>query len=80
MFNQADWDPTTPFATGIGSLGPKSGLRVLAFRTCKADTVVALPQGEDEKLRQTPGGGGSEGRKWAWTGKWAVVSFCDGKV
>lgn len=81
LLGDADWDPTTPFSTAIGSLGPKSGLRVLAFRTCKADTVVGLPQGEDEKLRQTPGGGGvSEGRKWAWTGKWAVVSFCDGKA
>jgi hypothetical protein len=60
--------------------GPKSGVRVLALRTCKADVVVGLAQGEDEKLRAMDGGGGDSGsRKWAWSGKWAVVSFCDGK-
>lgn len=80
LTNDAAWDPTTPFTTAIGPLGPKSGVRVLAFRTCKADVVVGLPAGVDEELRQTPGGGGSEARKWAWTGKWAVVSFCDGKA
>lgn len=52
----------------------------MSFRTCKADVVVGLAPGEDEKLRQTPGGGGSEARKWAWSGKWAVISFCDGKI
>ncbi|KAJ5833713.1 hypothetical protein N7474_002024 [Penicillium riverlandense] len=80
LTNDAAWDPTTPFTTAIGPMGPKSGIRVMAFRTCKADTVVGLPAGEDEKLRQMPGGGGSEGRKWAWSGKWAVVSFSDGQA
>ncbi|KAJ6155608.1 hypothetical protein N7470_006174 [Penicillium chermesinum] len=80
LTNDAQWDPTTPFTTAIGPLGPKSGVRILAFRTCKADTVVGLPPGTDEKLRQQPDGGGDQGRKWAWSGKWAVVSFSDGKA
>ncbi|KAJ5580372.1 hypothetical protein N7450_006673 [Penicillium hetheringtonii] len=80
LTNDAQWDPTTPFTTAIGPMGPKSGIRVLAFRTCKADTVVGLPAGEDDKLRQQPNGGGAEARKWAWSGKWAVVSFSDGKI
>ncbi|KAL1968954.1 hypothetical protein VTN77DRAFT_788 [Rasamsonia byssochlamydoides] len=81
LTSDAAWDPTTPFTTAIGPLGPKSGIRILSFRTCKADVVVGLPPGEDERLRQTPGGGGDSGaRKWAWSGKWAVVSFCDGKA
>ncbi|BDD62098.1 hypothetical protein MPDQ_000705 [Monascus purpureus] len=81
LTSDAAWDATTPFTTAIGPLGPKSNIRTLAFRTCKADVVVGLPPGEDEKLRQAPGGGGDSGsRKWAWTGKWAVVSFCDGKA
>lgn len=42
--------------------------------------VVGLPEGVDEELRQLPNGGGDEARKWAWSGKWAVVSFCDGKA
>ncbi|KAK6433440.1 Hairy/enhancer-of-split with YRPW motif protein 2 [Oleoguttula sp. CCFEE 5521] len=74
------WDPTTRFSTAIGPLGLKSGLRVLTLRTCKADVVVGLPAGKDEELRAMEGGGGDSGaRKWAWSGKWAVVSFCDGK-
>ncbi|KAL4883319.1 DUF89-domain-containing protein [Aspergillus karnatakaensis] len=80
LVSDAAWDPTTPFTTAIGPLGPHSGIRVLSFRTCKADTVVALPPGKDEELRQLPGGGGAEKREWAWTGKWAVVSFSDGKA
>lgn len=75
------WDATTPFPTAIGPLGLGSGIRVLALRTCKADVVVGLSPGEDDKLRTTEGGGGDSGaRKWAWSGKWAVVQFSDGKA
>ena len=78
---QAAWDPATPFNTAIGPLGNQSGVRTLALRTCKADVVVGLPEGKDEEVRATEGGGGDSGaRKWAWSGKWAVVQFCDGKV
>ncbi|KAI4155497.1 MAG: hypothetical protein LQ340_000973 [Diploschistes diacapsis] len=74
------WPPTTPFASSLGPLGPGSGIRTLALRTCKADVVVGLPEGKDEEIRATEGGGGDGGaRKWAWSGKWAVVQFCDGK-
>jgi hypothetical protein len=74
------WDPTTPFTTAIGPMGPGSGVNILALRTCKADVVVGLKPGEDEKLRAMEGGGGDTGsRKWAWSGKWAVVSFSAGR-
>ncbi|KAG9916346.1 DUF89-domain-containing protein, partial [Aureobasidium melanogenum] len=80
LTGDAAWDPTTPFTTAIGPLGPGSGMRTLALRTCKADVVVGLPQGEDERLRNTENGGGDSGaRKWAWSGKYAVVQLCDGK-
>ncbi|KAL2118072.1 hypothetical protein VTJ04DRAFT_7732 [Mycothermus thermophilus] len=73
------WDPTTPFSEALGPLGPGSGLNILTLRTCKADVVVGLKPGEDEELRKTEGGGGDTGaRKWAWNGKWAVVSFSRG--
>lgn len=52
----------------------------MSLRTCKADVVVDLPKGKDEELRATEGGGGSGPRKWAWSGKWAVVSLSDGKA
>jgi len=74
------WDPTTPFTEAIGPLGPGSGVNVLALRTCKADVVVGLKPGDDERLRATEGGGGDSGaRKWAWNGKWAVISFSAGR-
>lgn len=63
-------------------MGPGSGVNVLALRTCKADVVVGLEPGVDEKIRATEGGGGadSRARKWAWSGKWAVVSYSGGKA
>lgn len=74
------WDPTTPFTEAIGPMGPGSGVNVLALRTCKADVVVGLKPGLDEELKAMEGGGGDSGqRKWAWSGKWAVVSFSNGK-
>ncbi|KAI9700313.1 MAG: hypothetical protein M1836_002328 [Candelina mexicana] len=81
LAGDAMWNPTTPFDTAIGPLGQGSGIRTLALRTCKADVVVGLTEGLDERLRDTEGGGGDSGaRKWAWSGKWAVVQFCDGKA
>ncbi|KAL9605475.1 MAG: hypothetical protein Q9179_001316 [Wetmoreana sp. 5 TL-2023] len=81
LTGDAMWPTTTPFSTAIGPMGSDSGVRTLALRTCKADTVVGLPDGEDERIRSTEGGGGDSGaRKWAWSGKWAVVQFCDGKA
>ncbi|KAH6689746.1 hypothetical protein F5X68DRAFT_167320 [Plectosphaerella plurivora] len=80
LTNDAAWDPTTPFTESLQSLGPGSGVNVLALRTCKADVVVGLPAGKDEELRAMEGGGGDTGaRKWAWSGKWAVVSYSGGK-
>ena len=76
LVGDAMWDPTTSFKEAIGPLG-KGKVRVLALRTCKADTIVGLPAGKDGELK------GSEEetkRKWAWSGKWAVCEFCDGKV
>lgn len=80
LTGDAAWDPATPFTEAIGPLGPGSGINVLALRTCKADVVVGLKPGQDEEIRATEGGGGDSGaRKWAWSGKWAVVSFSGGK-
>jgi hypothetical protein len=75
----AAWDPTTDFSEAIGELGKLgSGVRVLALRTCKADVVVGLSEGKDLALRS---GDPEEGkRKWAWSGKWAVIQFWDGKL
>lgn len=53
---------------------------MLSLRTCKADVVVGLPPGKDEELKALEGGGGDSGaRRWAWSGKWAVVSLSLGR-
>ena len=75
------WTAGGSYTDAIGPMGPGSGLRVLALRTCKADVVVGLADGEDERIKAMEGGGGDSGsRKWAWSGKWAVVQFSDGKA
>lgn len=71
------WDVRTGFQEAIGPLaggGGDKGLNVLALRTCKADVVVGLGEGVDERVKATEGGGGDSGaRRWAWSGKWALV-------
>ncbi|KAK8068536.1 Protein-glutamate O-methyltransferase [Apiospora saccharicola] len=60
-------------------------LNVLALRTCKADVAVGLPSGKDEELRTetdpeyTPSAPLSGPRRWAWSGKWAVVQFSEAR-
>ncbi|CAI4212838.1 unnamed protein product [Parascedosporium putredinis] len=68
--------PHNSFVTALGPLGPGAGVNILSLRTCKADVVVGLEPGVDEELRAKEGGGGDSGeRRWAWNGKWAVISF-----
>ena len=74
------WDPTTPFETATQGIGPGSGINVLALRTCKADVVVGLAPGEDERVKTLTGASETDkARKWGWNGKWAVVSLSQGK-
>ncbi|KAF3926125.1 hypothetical protein ABW21_db0209596 [Orbilia brochopaga] len=81
LTGDAEWDPTTPFEVALGAIGKASGCRTLALRTCKADVVVGLPEGTDERLRKEDHDNANEPekRKWSWSGKYAVVQFCDGK-
>jgi hypothetical protein len=74
------WDPATPFSEALGPIGSKSGLRILALRTCKGDVIAGLPQGKDEELREKQDGGPGPERRWAWHGEWAVIQFNDGKI
>ncbi|EMG48298.1 hypothetical protein SBY92_003218 [Candida maltosa Xu316] len=70
-----EWPTTTPFKTAIQDLAT-SGLPILSLRTCKADVVVGLPEGVNEKLiKEYENMGNQNGRLWSSSGKWAVISF-----
>lgn len=72
------WDTTTPFSVAIEALATLK-LPILALRTCKADVVVGLPAGVNEKLIQEYKEMGNEiGEHWSSSGKWAVISFSRG--
>lgn len=69
------WPKTTPFKTAIQELST-SNLPVLSLRTCKADVVVGLPEGVNEKLiKEYENMGNENGQLWSSSGKWAVISF-----
>ncbi|SGZ50285.1 CIC11C00000003653 [Sungouiella intermedia] len=73
-----EWDTTTPFITAIQQLA-SSQLPILTLRTCKADVVVGLPSGLNEKLiREYKAMGNDIGEFWTASGKWAVISFSPG--
>lgn len=64
------WPATTPFEH---SLGPLAGqFPLLTLRTCKADVVVGLPEGVEERVK-------AEDSQWRVNGKYAVISFSDKK-
>ncbi|ORY86278.1 venom protein 2 [Protomyces lactucae-debilis] len=73
LVGDATWPATTDFQTAIGHFA-KSNVRILSLRTCKADVCVGLAEGLEEQLNEKHG-------KLAWrtNGKFAVVSFHDGK-
>lgn len=68
LTNDLWWDKTTPFDVAIQDLA-KANLPIMTLRTCKADVVVGLAEGVDEKLREV------SGEFWAASGKYAVISF-----
>nr|KAK5451293.1 Hairy/enhancer-of-split with YRPW motif protein 2 [Exophiala xenobiotica] len=69
------WPYTTTFREAIGPLG-KSGMHVLALRTNKSDTCVGVEsqQGVERLDMEAPGSA------WVRNGKYAVVSFCEGRL
>ncbi|ODV63484.1 putative methyltransferase [Ascoidea rubescens DSM 1968] len=73
------WDRSVDFSVAIQDLA-WSKLKMLSLRTCKADVVAGLPKGKDEELCKYWESLGNEvGELWCSSGKWAVMSFSDGK-
>ncbi|WEJ94597.1 Hairy/enhancer-of-split with YRPW motif protein 2 [Yamadazyma tenuis] len=63
-----NWERTTSFAEAIQDL-KNANLPIVSLRTCKADVVVGLPEGVDERLVK------EAGDFWSASGKYAVISF-----
>ncbi|KAJ5665174.1 uncharacterized protein N7477_007622 [Penicillium maclennaniae] len=69
------WPHTTTFEEALGPLGKQSGIKILALRTNKSDVCVGVPtQREVDALNEEAPGGA-----WIQNGKYAVVSFNEGK-
>ncbi|WRT65230.1 uncharacterized protein IL334_002173 [Kwoniella shivajii] len=66
LVGDAWWPTTTPFETALGPLAGK--ITLLSLRTNKADTIVGLEEGVEERLNK-------EAPDWRVSGKYAVVSF-----
>lgn len=80
LTNDLTWKKTTPFVEAIQGLA-SSKLPILTLRTCKADVVVGLPEGLNEQLTESYKlQGNQNGELWTASGKWAVMSFSDGKA
>ncbi|KAL7341247.1 DUF89 domain-containing protein [Rhodotorula toruloides] len=60
LVGDAWWPTTTPFDDALGPLRGK--IDILSLRTCKADTVVGLPEGTEERVEK-------EDPKWRINGK-----------
>jgi hypothetical protein len=70
------WPRTASFREALGRLGEvngKEGIRVLALRTCKADVCVGLEASLAERLDKEQKG------IWTRNGKYAVISYWNGK-
>ncbi|KAF9984047.1 hypothetical protein BGZ75_004380 [Mortierella antarctica] len=63
------WPTTTPFQEAIGPLGSREDVpSLVSFRTCKADVVVGLKAGVEEKMNKVT-------KEWMVNGEYAVISF-----
>lgn len=69
------WPHTTPFKVALGPLGSGSAVSVLALRTNKSDTCVGVESESKVQMldKEAPG------KTWVRNGKYAVMSFSDGK-
>jgi hypothetical protein len=74
LTNDGNWPYTTPFKTALGPIGRRSGLKILALRTNKADVCVGIADEETVKRLDEE----APGLAWIRNGKYAVVSFSDG--
>lgn len=73
LVGDATWPVTTSFEEALGSFAHK-GVKILALRTCKADVIVGITAQQQDTLDAEFGR-----LAWRTNGKYAVVSFHDGR-
>ncbi|KAG9301159.1 hypothetical protein G9A89_012542 [Geosiphon pyriformis] len=67
------WEFTTPFTEAIGPLNSQRVVPpIAALRTCKADVIVGLAEGMEEKMK-------AKEDDWLVSGKFAVVQYSPGE-
>ncbi|KAJ4243810.1 Hairy/enhancer-of-split with YRPW motif protein 2 [Fusarium torreyae] len=69
------WPYTTAFKSSLGPLGQGSGVKILALRTNKSDTCVGIESEKKVKSLNLE----APGMAWVRNGKYAVISFSDGR-
>ncbi|KAI8098800.1 uncharacterized protein BX664DRAFT_271635 [Halteromyces radiatus] len=67
------WPVTTPFHVAIGPSLAEGFTSILSLRTNKADTIVGLADGKQEKIEAT-----ATPNEWRCSGKYAVVAYNEG--
>jgi hypothetical protein len=78
LVGDVEWPRTTPFKTAIRGLA-KSGIRLLALRTIKADVVAGLHEGREMQLNEKWRAlDNDDERAWAYSGKYALVQYSSG--
>ncbi|GBC03341.1 hypothetical protein RclHR1_05080007 [Rhizophagus clarus] len=66
------WPTSTSFKEAIGPFATeKSAPPILALRTSKADVIIGLPEGIEERLSASEA-------DWMYSGKYAVIQFNEG--
>lgn len=70
LVGDINWSKTTPFSTALRGFLPTS---LVTLRTIKADVVVGLPEGQEEKLQE-------EANDWQITGDYAVINLATKKT
>ncbi|KAK3092418.1 hypothetical protein FSP39_002588 [Pinctada imbricata] len=69
LVGDLSWNTTVKFETSLRGFHPNP---VCALRTCKADVVVGLQEGQADEVKV-------KDDSWMVNGNWAIISYC-GKV
>lgn len=93
LIGDLQWPRTTPFVDAVGLKGSdqkntlaNGGISIMTLRTIKGDTLTGLKEGQEASLNEQwwkkqneKGDKEVVERGWAYSGKWAVIEYSEGK-